>query len=179
MARSTSLACDWNKTLVFNRAFDARSAEPSDSYFKNEMEVEKMKYCLKFLLLFACAGVFLTNSGCGVNQVAQGTIEEHLKTPSKTILVTSGDLSQPYEILGAIDCSLNGKSLYSSSEIAGKEIEDLLRKVAFTKYGEKVDAIINAKNVLNPNGGFWGTVAGAYGAPTGRLSANGVAVHFK
>ncbi len=124
--------------------------------------------------------------GCGAQKAPPATDEAALKTPTKEILVTDGDLNKPYDILGEVECTLTGKSIYStmtsmsggSSPEATKEVKDMLRKVGFTKYGEMVDAIINAKTSGGYEGGFWGALGGAYGAKTGTVSASGIAVSF-
>lgn len=131
------------------------------------------------LLVVTAISVLAFLSGCAVEQVAKETNMDELKTPIKHILISSGDLNKPYDILGGVNCTLNGKSLYRTEQVAAREIDDALRKVAFSLYGDNVDAIINAHHTSSVNGGFWGTMAGAYGAPTGTISASGIAVHFK
>jgi hypothetical protein len=102
-------------------------------------------------------------------------------------LVTDGDLNKPYEILGSVEYKLTGQSLYSTqtsldgspaSEVA-KEAKEMLRRVAYTKYGDRVDAIINTKVVGGYEGGFAGAFAGVYGGKTGVVQAEGIAVSFK
>ena len=113
----------------------------------------------------------------------QATDEALLKTPTKHILVTSGDFTKPYDILGEVECMLTGQD--ATVAVAGgapqvtKDIKDLLRKVAFTKYGEQVDAIINTKTTGGVQGGIWALAGSFYGARTGTVSAHGIAVHFK
>lgn len=110
-----------------------------------------------------------------------------LPTPTREILVTDGDLNKAYDILGEVECTLTGKSVYSTttslsgeaSPEATKEAKDMLRRVAYAKYGDSVDAIINAKTSGGYEGGFWGAVGGAYGAKTGTVNAHGIAVSFK
>ena len=124
-----------------------------------------------------------TGFGC-IAQKAQkappATNEVLLKTPTREILVTDGDLNKPYDILGEVECTLTGKSLSSMvSHGSSKEIKDMLRKVAFTKYGERVDAIINTKTIDGIDGGGWGAMGLHFGAKTGTVSAHGIAVHFK
>lgn len=116
-------------------------------------------------------------------EAPQATNEASLKTPTKDILVTSGDFTKPYDILGEVECTLTGQTMTvavsGGPPAATKEIKDLLRKVAFTKYGERVDAIINTKTIGGVQGGMWGMIGGGWGAKTGTLSAYGIAVHFK
>jgi len=117
------------------------------------------------------------------DEVPQATNEATLKTPTKHILVTSGDFTKPYDILGEVECTLTGQD--ATVAVAGgppqatKDIKDLLRKVAFTKYGEQVDAIINTKTTGGVQGGVWALVGSQFGAKTGTVTANGIAVHFK
>jgi len=117
------------------------------------------------------------------NEAPPATNEASLKTPTKDILVTSGDFTKPYDILGEVECTLTGKTVTvavsGGPPAATKEIKDLLRKVAFTKYGERVDAIINTKTIGGVQGGVWAMMGSFYGAKTGTLTANGIAVHFK
>jgi len=117
------------------------------------------------------------------DEAPQATDDALLKTPTKDILVTSGDFTKPYDILGEVECTLTGKTVTvavsGGPPAATKEIKNLLRKVAFTKYGEQVDAIINTKTIGGVQGGIWGMIGGGYGAKTGTLSAHGIAVHFK
>lgn len=113
----------------------------------------------------------------------QATDEASLKIPTKHILVTSGDFTKPYDILGEVECTVTGQD--ATVAVAGgapqvtKDIKELLRKVAFTKYGEQVDAIINTKTAGGVQGGVWALMASQFGARTGTVTANGIAVHFK
>ena len=54
-----------------------------------------------------------------------------------------------------------------------------LKSIAFTKYGNKVDAIINTIVSGGYKGGLWGAIGGAYGARTGIVKARGIAITFK
>jgi len=116
-------------------------------------------------------------------EAPQATDEASLKTPTKDILVTSGDFTKPYDILGEVECTLTGQDV--TVAVAGgppqvtKDIKNLLRKVAFTKYGEQADAIINTKTAGGVQGGVWALVGSQFGARTGTVTANGIAVHFK
>lgn len=55
----------------------------------------------------------------------------------------------------------------------------LASPVAFSKYGDKVDAIINMDAALTINGGFWGQMGASYGARNGTVNGAGIAVQFK
>jgi hypothetical protein len=119
-------------------------------------------------------------SACSTQTAKPATAEAGLLTPTKEIIVTDGDLNKPYDILGSIEYTLTGKSLYASgSPEATKQAKEMLRKAAFTKYGERVDAVINAKTTEGVSGGFWGIIAGSYGAGTGTVQGEGIAVSFK
>lgn len=117
------------------------------------------------------------------DEAPQATDGAQLKTPTKDILVTSGDFTKPYDILGEVECTLTGQDV--TVAVAGgapqvtKDVKDLLRKVAFTKYGEQVDAIINTKTMGGVQGGVWALMGAQFGARTGTVTANGIAVHFK
>ena len=132
-------------------------------------------------VLFGCSGV--EKAPEATNEAPQATDEAQLKTPTKDILVTSGDFTKPYDILGEVECTLTGQD--ATVAVAGgppeatKDIKDLLRKVAFTKYGERVDAIINTKTMGGIHGGVWALMGAQFGARTGTVSANGIAIHFK
>jgi len=70
-----------------------------------------------------------------------------------------------------------GSTLDLSME-AQKIVKDGLKSVAFTKYGEKVDAIINVKTGKEVAGGFFGTVGAGWGAKNTMISGNGIAVSY-
>ena len=124
-----------------------------------------------------------TEAPPAATEAPPATNEASLKTPTKDILVTSGDFTRPYDILGEVECTLTGKdvtvAVASGPPQDTKDIKDLLRKVAFTKYGERVDAIINTKTVGGVQGGVWALMGAQFGAKTGTVTANGIAVHFK
>lgn len=123
--------------------------------------------------------LFFLISGCGTSSRGPSTDENSLKSPNKEILITGGSLNLPYDLLGEVKCTRGGYSWHGSKEGQTEEINNLLRKVAFTKFGNKVDAIINVAITFDVDGGFLGTVGGAYGAPTGVLTGKGIAVRFK
>jgi len=143
-----------------------------------------MEFANRMLRVVVALGLLgFTGFGCIAQKTQKAppaTSEALLKTPTREILVTDGDLNKPYNILGEVECTLTGKSMYSlGSPGRSKEIKDMLRKVAFTKYGEQVDAIINTKTIESIEGGYWGMLAGVYGAKTATVSAHGIAVHLK
>jgi hypothetical protein len=102
-----------------------------------------------------------------------------LREPTKEIMVTEGDVSKKYTILGEVDYkSDKGSSVYSNQIEARKQAKEGLKKVAFSKYGNKVDAIINTKVEAGMQGGFWGAVGAAYGARSVAVQAEGLAVSY-
>ena len=135
------------------------------------------------LYSFVFAGVSAFLLGCaGSSQTpsAQATPKEaQLPAPTKQIIVTKGDLNKPYNILGEVKCSVDGKTAYGNYDDYGKEAEELCRRVAFAKYGNKVDAIINMDGAVNVNGGMWGQMGAAYGARNSTVTGAGIAVQFK
>jgi hypothetical protein len=130
-------------------------------------------------VLFASA--MLIN--CGGNKTAKPVQEVSdttaLRTPTKEILVTAGDINKKYTILGKIDYTMKGNSVYSDQIEANKQAEESLKKVAYSKYGDKVDAIINTKSQATMKGGFWGAVGAGYGARNMVSSIEGLAVSFE
>ena len=139
-----------------------------------------IKFCaaigIMLLLLSACAG------SPKISKAA-----EQLPAPTKEIIVSRGDLSQPYTVLGNVEYEISNVSMYSSTvDMEGnpspelrKEAEEGLRRTAFGKFGAKVDAIINAKTIGSWPGGFWAMMGGAYGAHNSSVRAEGIAVSFK
>ncbi|NOS89540.1 MAG: hypothetical protein HOP34_13550 [Methylococcaceae bacterium] len=121
---------------------------------------------------------------CGGNKAAkpksqqQAAEDASLLTPTKEILVTAGDINKKYTILGKVDYTMKGHSIYSDQIEANKQAEETLKKVAFTKYGDKVDAIINTQVMASMKGGFWGAVGAGYGARSMASSVQGIAVSF-
>ena len=126
----------------------------------------------------------VTMYGCAAAPHATVPDPATLKAPTKDILVIEGDINKPYDVLGSVEVTLGGKSIYSagpvgiSPEIA-REARQLLRNAAYTKYGERLDGLINVKVAGAVTGGFGGFFTGAYGAPTGVVSASGIAISFK
>lgn len=141
------------------------------------------------LVCFGCSGAEKApaeNSAepqAKTEEAPQATNEAALKTPTKDILVSSGDFSKPYDILGEVECTLTGQD--TTVAVAGgppqatKDIKNLLRKVAFTEYGEQVDAVINTKITRGMQGGVWALMGSQFGARTGTVTANGIAIHLK
>lgn len=110
--------------------------------------------------------------------------ETSLRTPTKEILVTEGDFNKKYTILGQVDYTLEGVTgavtgTEKSSSENEKQTKELLKKVAFTKYGDKVDAIINTKVQHYLKGGRWGVYGPMLGAQNAVFIAEGIAVSFE
>lgn len=131
---------------------------------------------LTSLMLFGCA----SNSSNSVKPgPAPVTSDTSLRTPTKEILVTDGDINKKYTILGQVEHKLTeGSSVYSDQIEKNKQAKEFLKKEAFTKYGDKVDAIINTKVQESLTGGFWGAVGAGYGARNVVFNAEGIAVSF-
>lgn len=139
------------------------------------------KIISKITVLFIC---LLCLAACSHNQQKPSentakSIDSELKTPPKDILVTEGDINKKYTILGQVEyLPKEGKSIYANNSEASKQIKEMLKKVAYSKYGDKVDAIINARVHQSMKGGFWGSVGAAYGAHTMKFEGEGLAVSF-
>lgn len=138
-----------------------------------------MKFKTVRIISVLFASLILVNCGGNKNAKPVSASDVSLKTPTKEILVTEGDLNKKYTILGPIDYTpKEGSSVYADQFEANKQAKELLKKAAFTKYGEKVDAIINTHIDASMKGGFWGAVGAGYGAKTMARSIEGVAVSF-
>ncbi len=145
----------------------------------------------KMLVVLLCTLLLIA---CGNNNTKPNTVavdsglssptkdvnESSLPTPTKDILVIEGDLNKEYTILGQVEAVPNkGKSIYSNQIDANNQAKEFLKKAAFAKYGEKVDAIINYRVLRSIKGGFWGAFVTAYGATNLATQAEGIAVSFK
>ena len=136
---------------------------------------------LTSLILVGCASESSNNSNV---KPAPAASETSLRTPTKEILVTEGDFNKKYKILGQVDSTLEGvtgnvtgtEKYLSENE---KQTKELLKKVAFTKYGDKVDAIINTKVQHYLKGGRWGVYGALFGAQNAVFIAEGIAVSFE
>ena len=120
-------------------------------------------------------------TGCASSKPSQDT--SHLLTPTKEILVFETDSSRPYEPIGPVDFTLPHGVAYGSTldapPEAKREVKDWLKKVAFTKYGDSVDAIVSVTFSKQVKGGIIGTVGAGFGAKNTEVSAEGIAVRFK
>ena len=81
-----------------------------------------------------------------VGCAAQPTIPDPstLKVPTKEIVITEGSLDTPHEVLGRVDATLGGLRNTDLSGAAGAAKQHL-RNAAYTKYGERLDAIIDVR----------------------------------
>jgi hypothetical protein len=136
----------------------------------------------KIMVLAAIGWISLSTSACTIpgntsTAAAPAPAVQELKTPDKTILVTTGDLSRPYSVLGEVRCSLASKSVFGMGSDKSELIYQELQKVAFTQYGSAVDAIITTRT--NQAGGAG--ILSSLGAISGvnKDTGYGVAVSFK
>jgi outer membrane protein OmpA-like peptidoglycan-associated protein len=97
-----------------------------------------------------------------------------LKVPTKTIFLTESALDTPHEVLGPVEATLGG--LRNSDLPTAADTAKLhLRNAAYTKYGERLDAIMNVRTSPVTTGGpFAGQFAGTRG-----MRAEGIAIAIK
>lgn len=134
---------------------------------------------IKTLIVLLCA---LTLIACKKDDTKPDAapVETTLPAPTKDILVTDGNITQKYTILGQVEYTPeDGKSIYSNQLDDLSKNKDILKRVAFSKYGDKVDAIINFKVNQSLRGGFWGAVGAGYGAHSLSTHVEGLAVAFQ
>ena len=89
-----------------------------------------------------------------------------LKTPTKDIVITERHLDVPHEVLGPVEATLGGLR-ESDLPRSGDAAKQHLRNTAYTKYGERLDAVMDVKT--SPVAGGW------FGANRG-LRAAGIAI---
>jgi outer membrane protein OmpA-like peptidoglycan-associated protein len=94
-----------------------------------------------------------------------------LMAPTKEIIVMEGHLDAPHQVLGSVDAILGG--LHESDlPRAVDAAKQHLRSAAYTKYGERLDAIVEVRtSPVTPRGLF-----GRWFGRTRGLQAEGVAV---
>ena len=99
-----------------------------------------------------------------------------LKAPTKEILITEGHLNTPHEVLGPVEATLGG---LHNADLPGAvdAAKQHLRNTAYTKYGERLDAIIDVRTTTVTTGGAFGDNTGRF-ARTRGLRAEGVAISF-
>ncbi len=101
---------------------------------------------------------------------------------TKDILLFESDASRPYVVLGNVEYRHDKGVAYGStldlSIEAQKLVEEGLKRVALSTYGDKVDAIINVKTGKNIAGGYFGTMGAGFGAKNTIVGGTGIAVSF-
>jgi len=106
-----------------------------------------------------------------------------MQDSGKEILFFDGDTSRAYTVLGSVeyehDKSVHYGNTLDLSMEAQKLVKDGLKSVAFTKFGDQVDAIINVRMSKRMAGGVFGGMTSVYGAKTTIISGSGVAVSYK
>lgn len=76
-----------------------------------------------------------------------------LKTPTKAIVLTEGSVAAPHEVLGPVEATLGGLRESELGGAVGAARQHLLN-AAYTKYGERLDALINVKTTPVSAGRF-------------------------
>lgn len=135
-------------------------------------------FTISSALLFGCASDSKQQNASKPTDVSPAT---ELKTPTKEILVFEGDSSRSYIPLGSIEYKVEGIGYGNTFDVpmeAQKQLKDGLKKVAYTKYGDKVDAIINVKMGKQIAGGYGGALIASFGAKNTMASAEGIAVSY-
>ena len=101
-----------------------------------------------------------------------------LPAPKKTILVFDADTNQAYEILGEVETTLTNQRLYAHTA-SQDQVREHLKRVAYAKYGDRLDAIISYRAATTiGGGGYWGAIGAVYGARNTDVRATGVAVRY-
>ena len=97
-----------------------------------------------------------------------------LKAPAKKIILTERHLDTPHEVLGPVEATLGG---LHNSDLPGAvdAAKQHLLNAAYTKYGERLDAIMNVRTTTVTTGGPFGDSSGRF-ARTRGLRAEGVAI---
>lgn len=130
-------------------------------------------------LLAGCAskGAGQSSQSSGATPAAAAVVPE-LPAPKKAILIFEADSNRAYEILGEVDATVIEQGVYNY-EGAKDQAREHLKRVAYAKYGDRLDAIISYREVTTVGGGgFWGVMVAAYGAKNTDVKAKGVAIHF-
>jgi outer membrane protein OmpA-like peptidoglycan-associated protein len=118
------------------------------------------------------SALVLMLAGCA----AQPTIPDPsmLKVPTKEIVITEGSLDTPHEVLGRVDATLGGlRNPDLRGAVGAAKLH--LRNAAYTKYGERLDAIIDVRTSAVTTGGPFSESAGRFAATRG-LRAEGIAI---
>ncbi|MEQ1557919.1 MAG: hypothetical protein ABL933_03130 [Methyloglobulus sp.] len=105
-----------------------------------------MKHIGKRLFIILISSQLIAS--CSNNPVQTESVVTEPKveasTPAKEILINNGRFDKPYTSLGQIEYTLKSPTPADQSELRSQAI-DSLKKEAFLRYGEKVDAIIDTK----------------------------------
>src|SRR5262245_262043 len=122
--------------------------------------------------LLIVGGLAMALGGCA----ALPTIPDPstLRAPAKEIVITDGSLDVPHEVLGPVAVTLGGLHTADLPGAAGAA-KQLLRDAAYTRYGDRLDAIINVKTSPVSASGPLSESAGKFSATRG-LRAEGVAI---
>lgn len=97
-----------------------------------------------------------------------------LKAPAKTIVIAEGSLNAPHDVLGPIEATLGGLRASDLAQ-AVDAAKAHLRNAAYTKYGERLDAIMDVRTSRVTTGGpFAEQFAGTQG-----VRAQGVAIAIR
>ena len=130
-------------------------------------------------LLAGCASGGPNQAGSAAQAPATvPAVIAELPAPKKTILIFDTDTNQAYEILGEVNATLSNQSVYAQTA-AQDQVREHLKRVAWAKYGDRLDAIISYRAAATVGGGgYWGFVGAAYGAKNTEVRATGVAVRF-
>ena len=132
---------------------------------------------VKIFIILIFFSISLVFCGC-VEQGQYRSPYSNLPEPTKNIIVTTGDLSKPYNILGEIECRLDNVNIIN--EVNGeRDTFNLCRKVAFAKYGNQVDALINMQYTVGATTVVIIPMLYSFTKPYGKGIGKGIAVHFK
>ncbi len=149
----------------------------------NTPAIAKLSLVALSIALFSGCASDQPKSNASASTSTQASQTPALKTPTKEILIFEGDSNRAYVPLGSIEYKLDhgieyGNTLDVPME-AQKELKEGLKKVAYSQYGEKVDAIINVKMGKQIAGGLGGTFIAGFGAHNTMASSTGVAVSYQ
>lgn len=125
---------------------------------------------VKIFIILIFFSISLVFCGC-VEQGQYRSTYSNLPEPTKNIIVTTGDLSKPYNILGEIECNNDVDS--------EKATFNLCRKIAFAKYGNQVDALINMQYTVDATTVVVIPMFYSFTNPQRKGIGKGIAVHFK
>jgi hypothetical protein len=122
------------------------------------------------LFIVGCRNNPITNAS-STETSSTVTSQTALSNADKEILINDGRYDRPYEILGQVEYTLEKPSSSNNQIQLRTEGIDLLKKEALTKYGDKVDAIIDTKIQESKEEG--------YDNPLSITHVDGIAISFK